>query len=108
MSVTNAMTLPNTGFSAPAKAASAGGLTFAQSSMLTGQIGNIDAYISAVNRIPMLTPSEERQYATEFRDNDNLDAARPLVLSHLRLVVSIARNYLGYGFPHPHLIPAGK
>src|SRR5471030_2313107 len=102
------MTLPNTGHSAPAKAASAGALTFAQSSMLTGQIGNIDAYISAVNRIPMLTPSEERQYATEFRDNDNLDAARQLVLSHLRLVVSIARNYLGYGLPHADLIQEGN
>ncbi len=106
--MTNAMTLPNTGHSAPAKAASAGALTFAQSSMLTGQIGNIDAYISAVNRIPMLTPSEERQYATEFRDNDNLDAARQLVLSHLRLVVSIARNYLGYGLPHADLIQEGN
>src|ERR1700727_1714698 len=102
------MTLPNIGHSAPAKAASAGALTFAQSSMLTGQIGNIDAYIQAVNRIPMLTPSEERQYATEFRDNDNLDAARQLVLSHLRLVVSIARNYLGYGLPHADLIQEGN
>ena len=108
MSVTNAMTLPNIGHSAPAKAASAGALTFAQSSVLTGQIGNIDAYISAVNRIPMLTPSEERQYAIEFRDNDNLDAARQLVLSHLRLVVSIARNYLGYGLPHADLIQEGN
>src|ERR1700761_100268 len=108
MSVTHAMTLPNLGHSAPAKAASAGALTFAQSSMLTGQIGNIDAYIQAVNRIPMLTPSEERQYATEFRDHDNLDAARQLVLSHLRLVVSIARNYLGYGLPHADLIQEGN
>src|SRR6202046_36941 len=108
MSVTHAMTLPNPGHSAPAKAASAGALTFAQSSVLTGQIGNIDAYISAVNRIPMLTPSEERQYAIEFRDNDNLDAARQLVLSHLRLVVSIARNYLGYGLPHADLIHGGN
>jgi RNA polymerase sigma-32 factor len=108
MSVTHAMTLPNPGHSAPAKAASAGALTFAQSSMLTGQIGNIDAYIQAVNRIPMLTPSEERQYATEFRDHDNLDAARQLVLSHLRLVVSIARNYLGYGLPHADLIQEGN
>src|ERR1700735_58248 len=108
MSVTHAMTLPNPGHSAPAKAASAGALTFAQSSVLTGQIGNIDAYISAVNRIPMLTPSEERQYAIEFRDNDNLAAARQLVLSHLRLVVSIARNYLGYGLPHADLIQEGN
>ena len=56
----------------------------------------------------MLTPSEERQFATEFREQDNLDAARQLVLSHLRLVVSIARNYLGYGLPHADLIQEGN
>src|ERR1700761_400579 len=108
MSVTHAMTLPNLGHSAPAKAASAGALTFAQSSMLTGQIGNIDSYIQAVNRIPMLSQAEERQYATEFREQGNLNAARQLVLSHLRLVVSIARNYLGYGLPHADLIQEGN
>jgi RNA polymerase sigma-32 factor len=101
------MTLPNVVGSAPAKA-SAGALTYAQSSMLTGQIGNIDAYISAVNRIPMLSASEERDYANEFRQNGNLNAARQLVLSHLRLVVSIARNYLGYGLPHADLIQEGN
>ncbi len=106
--MTNAMTLPKIVSSAPAKASSAGALTYAQSSMLTGQIGNIDAYILAVNRIPMLQPSEERQYATEFREHGNLDAARQLVLSHLRLVVSIARNYLGYGLPHADLIQEGN
>jgi RNA polymerase sigma-32 factor len=108
MSVTNAMTLPNVVGSAPAKASSAGALTYAQSSMLTGQIGNIDSYIQAVNRIPMLSPAEERQYATEFREHGNLNAARQLVLSHLRLVVSIARNYLGYGLPHADLIQEGN
>src|SRR6476661_3141895 len=108
MSVTNAMTLPNVVNSAPAKASSAGALTYAQSSMLTGQIGNIDSYIQAVNRIPMLSPAEERQYATEFREHGNLTAARQLVLSHLRLVVSIARNYLGYGLPHADLIQEGN
>ena len=56
----------------------------------------------------MLSPAEERQYATEFREQDNLDAARQLVLSHLRLVVSIARNYLGYGLPHADLIQEGN
>src|SRR5689334_14576091 len=108
MSVTNAMTLPNVVSSAPAKASSAGALTYAQSSMLTGQIGNIDSYIQAVNRIPMLSQAEERQYATEFREQGNLNAARQLVLSHLRLVVSIARNYLGYGLPHADLIQEGN
>jgi RNA polymerase sigma-32 factor len=61
-----------------------------------------------VNRIPMLTPAEERQFATEFRDQANLESARRLVLSHLRLVVSIARNYLGYGLPHADLIQEGN
>ncbi|MGG2320010.1 sigma-70 family RNA polymerase sigma factor, partial [Salmonella enterica] len=51
---------------------------------------------------------EERQYATEFREDNNLDSARRLVLSHLRLVVSIARNYLGYGLPHGDLIQEGN
>ena len=76
--------------------------------MLPGQLGNIDAYIQAVNRIPLLTPEEERQYATEFREGNNLDSARRLVLSHLRLVVSISRNYLGYGLPHGDLIQEGN
>ncbi|CAH2779081.1 MAG: RNA polymerase sigma factor RpoH [uncultured Caballeronia sp.] len=106
--MTNAMTLPNVVSSATAKASSAGALTYAQSSMLTGQIGNIDSYIQAVNRIPMLSRAEERQYATEFREQGNLNAARQLVLSHLRLVVSIAHNYLGYSLPHADLIQEGN
>jgi RNA polymerase sigma-32 factor len=56
----------------------------------------------------MLTPQEERQFATEFREQNNLEGARRLVLSHLRLVVSIARNYLGYGLPHADLIQEGN
>ena len=102
------MTLPSILSPAPAKADSAGALTLAQSSMLPGQLGNIDAYIQAVNRIPMLTAAEERQFATEFREQNNVDSARRLVLSHLRLVVSIARNYLGYGLPHADLIQEGN
>jgi RNA polymerase sigma-32 factor len=89
-------------------AASAGALTLAPTSMLPGQLGNIDAYIQAVNRIPMLTAEQERRFATEYRLHNNLDAARQLVLSHLRLVVSIARNYLGYGLPHADLIQEGN
>lgn len=105
--MSNAMTLPSPLAQAPAKAASAGALTLAPS-LLPGQLGNIDAYIQAVNRIPMLTAAEERQYANEYRKHNNLEAARRLVLSHLRLVVSIARNYLGYGLPHADLIQEGN
>ena len=71
-------------------------------------IGNIDAYISAVNRLPMLTPEQEISLATRFRDAGDLAAARELVMSHLRLVVSIARGYLGYGLPHADLIQEGN
>lgn len=106
--MSNALTLPNTLGPVPAKASSAGSLALASQSMLPGQLGNIDAYIQSVNRIPMLTLEEERQYATEFRDQNNLESARRLVLSHLRLVVSIARNYLGYGLPHGDLIQEGN
>ncbi|CAG4888268.1 RNA polymerase sigma factor RpoH [Paraburkholderia gardini] len=106
--MSNALTLPSTLSPPSAKAAPAGALVLAHSSLLPGQLGNIDAYIQAVNRIPMLTPAEERQFATEFREQDNLESARRLVLSHLRLVVSIARNYLGYGLPHADLIQEGN
>lgn len=106
--MSNALTLPNTLRPASAKAVSAGSLTLASHSMLPGHLGNIDAYIQAVNRIPLLSAEEERQYATEYREQNNLDAARRLVLSHLRLVVSVARNYLGYGLPHGDLIQEGN
>jgi RNA polymerase sigma-32 factor len=71
-------------------------------------VGNIDAYISAVNRLPMLTADEEVSLARRLRDDTDLDAARQLVMSHLRLVVSIARQYLGYGLPHADLIQEGN
>lgn len=73
-----------------------------------GNIGNIDAYISAVNRLPMLSQEEEVNLARRLRDNNDLAAAQSLVLSHLRLVVSIARGYLGYGLPHADLIQEGN
>ncbi|ALS60206.1 MULTISPECIES: RNA polymerase sigma factor RpoH [Pandoraea] len=76
--------------------------------MLPGSLGNIDSYIQAVHRIPLLTAEEEQSLAKRLRDNDDLEAARQLVLSHLRLVVSIARNYLGYGLPHADLIQEGN
>jgi RNA polymerase sigma-32 factor len=71
-------------------------------------LGNLDAYISAVNRLPMLTPEEEQEFAKKFRDENDLEAAGKLVLSHLRLVVSVSRKYLGYGLPHGDLIQEGN
>ncbi|MDU0809767.1 MAG: RNA polymerase sigma factor RpoH [Burkholderia sp.] len=76
--------------------------------MFPGQLGNIDSYIQSVNRIPLMSLDEERQYAIEFRDQNNLESARYLILSHLRLVVSISRNYLGYGLSHADLIQEGN
>ncbi len=73
-----------------------------------GALGTIDAYISAVNRIPMLTAEQESALAHRFREQDDLEAARELVLSHLRLVVAVARQYLGYGLPHADLIQEGN
>jgi len=74
----------------------------------SGSLGNIDAYISAVNRLPMLTHEEEMSLARRLRESNDLAAAQSLVLSHLRLVVSIARGYLGYGLPHADLIQEGN
>jgi RNA polymerase sigma-32 factor len=71
-------------------------------------VGSIDSYIQAVNRFPMLTQEQEHEFALQLRDKNDLDAAQHLVLSHLRLVVSVARNYLGYGLPHADLIQEGN
>jgi RNA polymerase sigma-32 factor len=68
----------------------------------------LDAYISAVNRMPMLTLDEEQEFARKFRDASDVEAAGKLVLSHLRLVVSVSRQYLGYGLPHADLIQEGN
>ncbi len=75
---------------------------------LVPSLGNLDAYVSAVNRMPMLTQSEETQLARALRDHGDLQAAGRLVLSHLRLVVSISRQYLGYGLPQGDLIQEGN
>ena len=75
---------------------------------LVPPLGNLDAYISAVNRLPLLTHEEEQTYARQLRDHNDVDAAGRLVMSHLRLVVSIARQYLGYGLPHGDLIQEGN
>ncbi|MEO5672230.1 MAG: RNA polymerase sigma factor RpoH [Ramlibacter sp.] len=71
-------------------------------------LGNLDAYISAVNRLPMLTPQEEQEFARKLQEQGDLEAAGKLVLSHLRLVVSVSRKYLGYGLPHGDLIQEGN
>lgn len=82
---------------------------YAVSSPLSiGSLGNLDEYILAVNAIPMLTPEREHALAVSLRDTGDVDAARELVMSHLRLVVSITRQYLGYGLPQADLIQEGN
>jgi RNA polymerase sigma-32 factor len=70
--------------------------------------GSLEAYVQTVNRFPILSAEEERSLALRYRQGNDLDAARQLVLSHLRLVVAIARGYLGYGLPHADLIQEGS
>jgi RNA polymerase sigma-32 factor len=87
---------------------SAAALTVRDPWALVPSLGNLDAYITAANRVPMLTHEEEIAFATRLRATGDLDAAGKLVLSHLRLVVSISRKYLGYGLPHGDLIQEGN
>jgi len=70
--------------------------------------GSLEAYMQTVSRFPILTAAEEQALARRLRDQGDLEAARALVLSHLRLVVAIARGYLGYGLPHADLIQEGN
>jgi RNA polymerase sigma-32 factor len=70
--------------------------------------GSLESYIQTVNRFPILSAAEERELAQRYRQDNDLDAARALVLSHLRLVVALARGYLGYGLPHADLIQEGN
>ena len=72
-------------------------------------MGDLDAYTRAVNAVPMLTPEQEYEFAMSYRANpNNLQAAHALVVSHLRMVVSISRNYMGYGLPQGDLIQEGS
>ena len=71
-------------------------------------LGSLDAYISAVHRIPVLSVDDEQDLARRFRDGNDLDAARELVHSHLRFVVHVARGYSGYGLPIGDLIQEGN
>ncbi len=75
---------------------------------LVPTLGNLDAYITAANRMPMLTLEQEQEFARKLKDHNDLEAAGKLVLSHLRLVVSVSRQYLGYGLPHGDLIQEGN
>ena len=70
--------------------------------------GSIESYIQSANRFPILSQEEEIRFARSLRDEDNIDAARQLVLSHLRVVVAIARGYKGYGLPQADLIQEGN
>lgn len=74
----------------------------------SGGVGSLESYISAVNQMPMLTASEEIEYAKKLQEENDLESARKLILSHLRLVVSVSRQYLGYGLPHADLIQEGN
>ncbi|MFO0299345.1 MAG: RNA polymerase sigma factor RpoH [Pseudomonadota bacterium] len=75
---------------------------------LVPSLGNLDAYIAAVNRLPMLSQSDEVELGRRLRDHGDLQAAGQLILSHLRLVVSVSRQYVGYGLPQGDLIQEGN
>jgi len=71
-------------------------------------VGSLESYIQAVNRFPLLSSEQEVRLARKFRAENDVEAARELVLSHLRLVVAIARGYMGYGLPQADLIQEGN
>jgi RNA polymerase sigma-32 factor len=79
-----------------------------QELMLAGPVGSLDAYIQAVGSVPVLSKEDEQALAIRFREEDDLDAARELVLAHLRFVVHIAKGYTGYGLPLSDLIQEGN
>ena len=93
---------------AVAPVASNGALSSINPWSLLPPLGNLDAYISAVNRLPMLTLEQEQAFSRKLKETNDLASAEKLVLSHLRLVVSTARKYLGYGLPHGDLIQEGN
>jgi RNA polymerase sigma-32 factor len=76
--------------------------------MLAGPVGSLDAYIQAVGSVPVLSKEDEQALAIRFREENDLDAARELVLAHLRFVVHIAKGYTGYGLPLSDLIQEGN
>ena len=101
--------MPSTAIAAPSEMPqTAGVLAVRDPWALVPSLGNLDAYIAAVNRLPMLTLEEEQSLGRRLRQDNDLQAAGRLVLSHLRLVVSVSRQYLGYGLPHGDLIQEGN
>ncbi len=76
--------------------------------VLAGPVGSLDAYIQAVGGVPVLSKEDEQALANRFHDEEDLDAARELVLAHLRFVVHIAKGYTGYGLPLADLIQEGN
>jgi RNA polymerase sigma-32 factor len=80
----------------------------ARSLPVPASLGSLDHYIGYVNRIPLLTSEEEQALGRRLKETNDLDAARSLVLSHLRLVVAVSRHYLGYGLPQADLIQEGN
>ncbi len=83
-------------------------MSYNMSLPMPSAVGSIDSYITSVKSIPVLTHEEELTLASRFRRDNDLDAARSLVLSHLRVVVSVARGYAGYGLPQADLIQEGN
>jgi RNA polymerase sigma-32 factor len=79
-----------------------------QSLAFDGPVGSLDAYVERVSSIPVLSRDEELELAKRFHEHQDLDAARQLVLSHLRFVVHVARGYMGYGLPVADLIQEGN
>lgn len=75
---------------------------------LVGPLGDLEAFMRAAERAPILSPEEERSLAMRLRDHNDVEAAQQLILSHLRLVISIARGFLGYGLPYADLIQEGN
>jgi RNA polymerase sigma-32 factor len=71
-------------------------------------VSSLESYVHAVNAVPMLTPERETALGRRLKEHNDLTAARDLVMSHLRLVVSVARNYMGYGLPQADLIQEGN
>ncbi|MCA0176751.1 MAG: RNA polymerase sigma factor RpoH [Proteobacteria bacterium] len=92
----------------PATAPSTGTVAVRDPWAMVPSVGNLQAYVTSVYRLPMLSAAQEADLARQLRDAGDVQAAGQLVLSHLRLVVSVARQYLGYGLPHGDLIQEGN